>query len=183
MSRSFERIGLSILAALILVFAVFAVPGRGQAEMVSPPPMTAAPLAQTPDEAQIRQLTAQWFAAWSPGRASIDWDKMGQLFAQVPGELSVFDDAGGSVVVLNSWSEYRATWEPFMEQLSEWQIEPEGEIQVMLDGDLATTTFTLVGGGTNQAGDSISFRQYGTHIWRRMGDRWALVHEHLTTDG
>ncbi|MEL6320378.1 MAG: nuclear transport factor 2 family protein [Cyanobacteria bacterium J06626_14] len=137
---------------------------------------------QADDEAEIRQLTTEWFAAWSPGQGSVDWDAMGELFVQEPDELLVFDDAGGSVVVLTSWEDYRATWEPFMEQFTEWQIEPEGEIHVNVDGDLAATVFTLTGGGIDQNQNPIEFRQRATHIWQRKGDRWLIVHEHLTTD-
>ncbi|MEM9218796.1 MAG: nuclear transport factor 2 family protein [Cyanobacteria bacterium P01_F01_bin.150] len=133
-------------------------------------------------EMAIRQLTAEWFAAWSPGKGSVDWDAMGQLFAQQPGDLLVFDDADGSVVVLTSWADYRATWEPFMEQFVEWQIESEGDIHIRVDGNLATSVFTLMGGGVDQSGGLVEFRQRATHIWQRMGYRWVIVHEHLTTD-
>ncbi|MEM8809682.1 MAG: nuclear transport factor 2 family protein [Cyanobacteria bacterium P01_G01_bin.38] len=131
---------------------------------------------------EIRQLTARWFEAWSPGARPIDWDAMGALFSQTPGTLLIFDDAGGTVVVLESWADYRATWEPFMEQFPEWQIEPEGEIRVLLEGDLATTMFTLVGGGVDREGNTVEFRQRATHVWQRIDNQWVIVHEHLTTD-
>ncbi|MEM9567888.1 MAG: nuclear transport factor 2 family protein [Cyanobacteria bacterium P01_E01_bin.34] len=133
-------------------------------------------------EAQIRQLTHQWFSAWSPGSGSIDWDAMGELFVQEAGKLLVFDDADGQVVVLESWEDYRDTWEPFMAQFSEWQIEPEGDVHVLTSGNLATTSFTLTGGGAAQDGSEISFRQRGTHVWQHRNGRWEIVHEHLTTD-
>ena len=180
MSRSFLHLGLSGIVSLSLVLSDLPKVNVTMAEVV--PPASAENQVPKSDEAQIRQLTTQWFAAWSPGRNPMDWDAMGQLFTQTPNELVVFDDAGGSVIVLNSWDDYRATWEPFMAQFSEWQIEPEGDIQVRVAGDLATTVFTLTGGGVDQAGNTTSFRQRGTHIWQRTGDRWAIVHEHLTTD-
>lgn len=86
-------------------------------------------------------------------------------------------------MVLESWADYRTTWEPFMEQFSEWQVAPEGKVWVIVDGDLATTTFTLVGGGIDQEGNTVKFRQRGTHVWQRIDDRWVIIHEHLTTDG
>ncbi|MEM9482655.1 MAG: nuclear transport factor 2 family protein [Cyanobacteria bacterium P01_F01_bin.116] len=178
MSRSFLYLGLSGLAGLSLVLSDLPKADLAMAEVVQPVPTENQMIPS--DEAQIRQLTSQWFATWSPGPNPMDWDAMGELFAQ--SELLVFDDAGGRVVVLTSWDDYRATWEPFMAQFSEWQIEPEGDIQVRVAGDLATTVFTLTGGGIDQEGNAISFRQRGTHIWQRTGDRWAIVHEHLTTD-
>ncbi|MEO0378275.1 MAG: nuclear transport factor 2 family protein, partial [Cyanobacteria bacterium P01_A01_bin.17] len=113
------------------------------------------------EETTIRQLTQQWFELWSPGKDPMDWEAMGQLFAQDPGELLVFDDAGGKVVVLQSWKDYRTTWEPFMEQFTDWQVKPEGEIRVIVEGDLATTMFTLAGGGIDQEGNAVEFRQRG----------------------
>ena len=178
MTRSFLYLGLSGLVGLNLVLSGLSNTDIAMAEVEQPTPTENLVLAS--DEAQIRQLTAQWFATWSPGRNPMDWDAMGELFAQ--DELLVFDDAGGNVVVLNSWNDYRATWEPFMAQFPEWQIEPEGEIQVRVSGDLATTAFTLTGGGVDQAGNAVRFRQLGTHVWQRTNDRWAIVHEHLTTD-
>lgn len=134
------------------------------------------------EEATVRQLTQQWFDLWSPGKEPMDWDAMSQLFTQDPGRLLVFDDAGGKVVVLESWIDYRATWEPFMAQFTEWQVAPEGEVRVIVDGDLATTMFTLAGGGVDQDGNTVKFRQRGTQVWQQVDDRWVIVHEHLTTD-
>lgn len=180
--RSFLlRFGLSGLVSSSLVLGGWTMPTTVRAAETIPS-ATSEIRAQASDEAEIRQLTAQWFATWSPGRGSVDWDAMGELFVQEPGELLVFDDAGGSVVVLTSWEDYRATWEPFMAQFTEWQIEPEGEVQVMVDGDLATVVFTLTGGGVDQEGNAVEFRQRATHIWRRIDGRWFIVHEHLTTD-
>lgn len=178
MSRSFLYLGLSSVVSLGLVLSDLPNADVAMAEVIQPAP-TENQLPQS-DETQIRQLTAQWFAVWSPGRNPMDWNAMGELFAQ--SELLVFDDAGGRVVVLTSWDDYRTTWEPFMAQFSEWQIEPEGDIQIRVDGNLATTVFTLTGGGVDQEGNAISFRQRGTHIWQRTGERWEIVHEHLTTD-
>lgn len=179
--RSFLRFGLSSLVSTGLVLSALTVPEMARAAETLLSERTET-LTQAADEARIRQLTDQWFAAWSPGRGSVDWDAMGELFVQAPDELLVFDDAGGNVVVLTSWADYRETWEPFMAQFTEWQIEPEGDIQVRVDGDLATTVFTLTGGGVDQEGNAVNFRQRATHIWQRIDGRWFIVHEHLTTD-
>lgn len=134
------------------------------------------------EEASIQQLTQRWFKLWSPGTDPMDWDAMSQLFTQEPGKLLVFDDAGGKVVVLESWEDYRATWEPFMEKFAEWKVEPEGDVRIIVEGNLATTMFTLTGGGVDQEGKTVNFRQRGTHVWQRWNGRWVIVHEHLTTD-
>lgn len=147
-----------------------------------PPSEQSATVSVTDEEAMIRQLTQQWFQLWSPGKEPMNWEAMSQLFTQDSGNLLVFDDAGGEVVVLESWEDYRNTWEPFMEKLTGWQVEPEGEVRVMVDGGLATTMFTLAGGSFDQQGNAVKFRQRGTHVWQQVDNRWVIVHEHLTTD-
>ncbi|MGJ3253120.1 MAG: YybH family protein [Elainellaceae cyanobacterium] len=179
--RSFLRFSLSGLVSSSLMFSALAIPAIARTAE-SAPSEGSETLVQANDEAAIRQLTAQWFAAWSPGRGPVDWEAMGELFVQTPNELLVFDDAGDGVVVLTSWADYRQTWEPFMAQFTEWQIEPEGDIQVKVDGDLAVTVFTLTGGGVDQAGNPVDFRQRATHVWQRIDGQWLIVHEHLTTD-
>lgn len=182
MALSLLRLGLSGFIGVSLMVSSLMLPAIGKVNVTTSQLVVSEKLAEPSDELRIRQLTEQWFAAWSPGHASVDWDAMEQLFAQEAGDLLVFDDAGGSVVVLDSWADYRATWEPFMEQFTAWHIEPEGDIQIKVDGGLATTVFTLTGGGVDQSGNTINFRQRGTHIWQRMGNQWVIVHEHLTTD-
>lgn len=182
MSGSFFRLCLPGLIALSLALGVLTLPESSRAEEPPAPAISEAAV-RAADEATIRQLTEQWFAAWSPGLGPVNWEAMAQLFVPGAGNLLVFDDAGGRVVVLDSWTDYRKTWEPFMAQFARWQIEPEGDIRVIVAGDLAVATFVLTGGGIDRAGNAIQFRQYGTHVWQRCGDRWAIVREHLTTDG
>lgn len=55
-----------------------ALPGLDQSEAIT---------SARSDEANIRQLTRQWFDLWSPGKEPIDWNAMSQLFAQEPGTL------------------------------------------------------------------------------------------------
>ncbi|MEO0948228.1 MAG: nuclear transport factor 2 family protein [Cyanobacteria bacterium J06641_5] len=175
---------MNVFVTVAIVASVLATPPPA---IASPNLLTATKLPLTTasaaaDKTTIRQLTQQWFAAWSPGATSIDWDAMGELFVREPGRLLVFDDAGDRVVVLESWEDYRSTWEPFMVQFATWQVAPEGEIRVLVDGNLATTTFTLAGGGTDREGNVVRFRQRGTHVWQRSNGRWEIVREHLTTD-
>lgn len=136
MSGSFFRLCLPGLIALSLALGVLTLPESSRAEEPPAPAISEAAV-RAADEATIRQLTEQWFAAWSPGLGPVNWEAMAQLFVPGAGNLLVFDDAGGRVVVLDSWTDYRKTWEPFMAQFARWQIEPEGDIRVIVAGDLA----------------------------------------------
>lgn len=104
----------------------------------------------------------------------------GQVFATQPNQILVFDNVKGSVVVLRSLKEYIDTWVPFMQAFSYWEINPEGDIEITVDGNLAVSTFTWVSNGRFKDGNVARIRQHCTHVWRRISNQWRLVHEHLT---
>jgi ketosteroid isomerase-like protein len=135
-------------------------------------------ISQQTDEQTIRQLTQQWFEAWSFKDQSFTADELRPLYGT--GEILVFDNFDGGVVVLNSFQEYQDTWVPVMRDFSSWEIQPEGDINVRVSGDLAVTTFTWVGNGQLQDGKPIQMRQHGTLVWQRNANTWQIVHEHLT---
>ena len=134
----------------------------------------------TTDEAEIRQLTEQWRSLWSPQDKSFTGKGFENIFAVGENEILVFDNFENSVVVLNSLQEYLDTWIPVMQNFSYWEIQLEGNLTISVDGDLAVTTFSWIGGGKTREGDEVQARQYGTHIWKRLNNKWRLVHEHLT---
>ena len=134
----------------------------------------------TNDEAKIRQLTEQWRKIWSPKDQPFTGEGFEQIFATGENEILVFDNFDNGVVVLHSLQEYLDTWIPVMENFSYWEIKLEDNLAISIDGDLAITTFSWVGGGKTQDGQEVKARQYGTHTWKRLDGEWRLVHEHLT---
>ncbi len=135
---------------------------------------------QTTDEATIRALTEQWRKIWSPQNKPFTGKGFESIFAVRENEILVFNNFGNSVVVLHSLQEYLDTWIPVMQNFSYWKIQLEDNLKISIDGDLAVTTFSWVGGGKTQDGQEVKARQYGTHIWKRLNNEWRLVHEHLT---
>ena len=132
------------------------------------------------DEIQIRQLTKKWADVWSPKDKPFTGEGFEKIFATGENEILVFDNFGDSVVVLRSLQEYLNTWVPVMQNFSYWEIELEDNLEISVDGDLAVTTFSWVGGGKSKDGEDVKVRQYGTHTWKRLNHEWRLVHEHLT---
>jgi quinol monooxygenase YgiN/ketosteroid isomerase-like protein len=132
------------------------------------------------DRQQIRQLTQQWINLWSPKDKPFTGEGFEQIFATDENEILVFDNFDDSVVVLHSLQSYLSTWVPVMQQFAYWEIAIEDNLEISVNGDLAVTTFSFVGGGQNKDGQNYKLRQYGTHAWKRMSNRWRLVHEHLT---
>lgn len=135
---------------------------------------------QPNDEATIRNLTERWFAAWSPGAAEFTGEALRSLYAQGEGEILVFDDFGGSVVEITSFQDYLDTWVPVMADFATWTITPEDEIEVTVGERLAISSFTWIGTGRLNSGESVHMRQHGTLVWQRRGENWKIIHEHLT---
>jgi len=102
-------------------------------------------LFQPNDEATIRNLAEQWFAAWSPGAAEFTGEALRSLYAQGEGEILVFDDFGGSVVEITSFQDHLDTWVPVMADFATWTITPEDKIEVTVGERLAISSFTWIG--------------------------------------
>lgn len=134
----------------------------------------------TTDLAKIRALTEQWRKIWSPKDRSFTGEGFENIFAVGKNEILVFDNFDNSVVLIHSLTEYLNTWIPVMQNFSYWEIQLEDNLTISIDGDLAVTTFSWVGGGKTQDGQEVEARQYGTHTWKRLNSEWRLVHEHLT---
>ena len=132
------------------------------------------------NEAKIRELTEQWKTLWSPKDKPFTGEGFENIFATRENEILVFDNFDNGVVVLHSLQEYLDTWIPVMQNFSYWEIELEDNLTISIEGNLAVTTFSWVGGGKTKDGQEVKARQYGTHTWKRINNEWQLVHEHLT---
>lgn len=133
------------------------------------------------DEVEIRKLTRKWFDIWSQKEKPFTGAGLEEVFAPKAGEMLVYDNFDGNVKIIRSAQEYIDTWVPVMqEQLSYHEISPEGEIEIVIDGNMALSTFVWVSNSKLKNGNNVSFRQYATHVWRKITGRWCLIHEHLT---
>lgn len=130
----------------------------------------------------IQNLTNRWLAGWNVSDEPFSGEAFRDLFAPGENAIRVFDNVQGDVLVLTSVDQYVTTWEPFMAPMTHWSVELE-DLQIDVAGDVAVTTFKLVGTDTRGPnGEDIPFGQYSTHVWRRLGDHgWRIVHEHLTS--
>ena len=135
---------------------------------------------QSTNRAEIRRLTEQWINIWSPKDKPFTGEGFEEIFATGKNEILVFDNFQNEVVVLHSLEEYIDTWKPLMKGFSYWNVDLEDNWSISIDGDLAVTTFSWVGGGKTKDGKEVKAKQYGTHTWKRLNGQWRLVHEHLT---
>lgn len=110
------------------------------------------------DKIQIRQLTQKWIDVWSYKNKRFTGEGFEEIFATGKNEILVFDNFGDSVVVLRSLEEYINTWVPVMKNFSYWEVELEDNLDISVDGDLAVTTFSWVGGGKSKDGEDLKVR-------------------------
>lgn len=130
---------------------------------------------------QINDLTQKWLAGWNTGTGDFNAEAFRDLFAPGDNGIEVFDNVKGDVLVIRSVDEYVLTWVPFMKPMTKWSVRLD-DLKMKISGDLAFTTFKLVGVDTRGPdGKAIPFGQYGTHVWQRVPDLgWRIIHEHLT---
>ncbi len=130
---------------------------------------------------RISDLTQQWLDGWNIGTGDFNAEVFRDLFAPGDNGIEVFDNVKGDVLVIRSVDEYIRTWGPFMAPMTKWSVRLD-DLKIKLSGDLAITTFKLVGTDTRGPdGSIIPFGQYGTHVWQRLPDYgWRIIHEHLT---
>ncbi len=129
----------------------------------------------------LEQQIDTWVAGWNIGEKPFNAEVFRDVFAAGPGEIAVFDNVEGDVVVLDSVDAYVETWTPFMAPMSVWSIKLE-DLNIRVHGDMAVKTFRIVGTDTrDQNGAPVPFGQYGTHVWTHSNETgWRIVHEHLT---
>ena len=133
------------------------------------------------DKQRIEQQIKIWTQAWNVGTGTFDPEPFRDLFAPGNDNISVFDNVQGDVLTLNDIDRYVSTWGPFMSPLPVWSVEMR-DLTIQVSGDLAYSTFRLVGTDTRAPdGSPCPFGQYGTHVWRKLPNLgWRIVHEHLT---
>jgi len=134
------------------------------------------------DEQAIRDLTLEWLGCWHI-EDDKPWSSENFRHLQVEDEVLVIDDYGGKLYVFEGNEGYRTIWGPLVEEyMRRWKIGPDGEITVKVGGDLAVSSFILIGGGTLKDGSAAKLRQYCTFVWEKRGGQWKMSIEHISTD-
>lgn len=134
------------------------------------------------EEQAIRDLTLEWLGCWQI-EDDMPWAAERFRHLQVEDEVLVVDDYGGKLYVFTGNEGYKTVWGPLVEEsMRQWKIGPDGDIKVKVSGDLAYSSFILIGGGTLKDGSPAKLRQYCTFIWERRDGQWKMSIEHISTD-
>lgn len=124
-------------------------------------------------EGTIRQLSVDLVAAWE----SRDLERVEPFFTQAPDAL--FFDA--APLKYQGWANYkRASMVNFASRFPEQKFHIYDNMVVVGSEDLAVSAFTLHLDVEKTRGDPIDTDGRCTFVWQRQGDRWVVVHEHLS---
>ena len=123
-------------------------------------------------EDEIRQASEQFYAALNRG-INGDPGPMMEVWSH-GSDVAIMPPSGGIVVGLE---EVRTGCEQAAQTISEGQVSQDDLVVVPLADDVAYTLSTEHG-QVKVGGDQISIDRRVTHIYRREGGEWKIVHHH-----
>lgn len=129
--------------------------------------------AKTALEAEFRTMIAEYYAAWS----TLDPDKAAKYYAK-DADLPFFDVAP---LKYKNWADYRAgVIKAFTETMSSGKLTPNSDLKINQRGNVVWTTLTFHLSATPKAGGSMELECRHTAIWEKRGNKWLIVHEHVS---
>jgi ketosteroid isomerase-like protein len=129
--------------------------------------------AKQPEEARIRQMLAEWKQAFEAR------DVAGVMKMYAPGaELVAFDVA--PPLQHTGYDDYKKDYTEFF-AMYEGPLKVEiGETHIAISGDVAYGFGSERVSGTLRGGERSELTLRWTEVWRKRGDRWYVVHEHIS---
>jgi ketosteroid isomerase-like protein len=124
-------------------------------------------------ERTIRDLTVRLVFAWE----SCDVERVEPFFTGDPDAL--FFDAAPLKYI--GWAAYKkASVENFTYRFPRQKFQIHDDMIVVHSGDLAVSGFTLHLYTETTDGEPLDADGRCTFVWQRQGERWVIVHEHLS---
>jgi ketosteroid isomerase-like protein len=129
---------------------------------------------------EFRKLLVDYYAAWS-----IPTDKpwkiaMAEKFYQRNDRMFGFDfnpPAKG----FQGWEAYKRELTAIMSNYSKFTVTLGDRFLVYRNGNVVWTVSTFKIAGTLKNGSPLSGSGRNTLVWERVGDRWLIAHEHVST--
>lgn len=129
------------------------------------------------DEEAIRQSLQEWRQLYSYGDKKFSFKGYEHLYINTD-ELLAYDNFSPDTQT-NGWKAYVALWEPLINAKFTGQVTTHFEVQrVETSGELGWSAI-MQWFHAKADGKVFYSSQYGTHVWRKVNDRWRIVHEHL----
>jgi ketosteroid isomerase-like protein len=156
--------GLTLVALALAVVAMALVPGKMQTRQ------------QTPQQI-FSPLIHRYCQLWNAAAKADDPDKVAGLYAKDPG--LVFYDL--EPYEYHGWSEYRqGVKTELLDKMMSLDLKPGKDLEAKEKDSVAWTTVTLHVGIVWQNGHRQNFDARHTAVWEKRGERWLIVHEHMS---
>jgi len=124
-------------------------------------------------DAEFRKMITEYYEAWS----TLDPDKAEKFYAK-DADLVFFDVAP---LKYKAWAEYRAgVKKAFTDVMSSGKLTPNDDLKITQRGNVVWTTLTFHLSAKPKTGDAMEVECRHTAIWEKRGNKWLIVHEHVS---
>jgi ketosteroid isomerase-like protein len=122
---------------------------------------------------EFKKLINEYYEAWS----TLNPDVAAKFYAK-DADLIFFDVAP---LKYNGWGEYKAGVQTaFTDTMSSGKLVPNDDLKVIRRGNVVWTTVTFHLSAKPKQGAALELECRHTAIWERRGNKWLIVHEHVS---
>ncbi len=130
------------------------------------------------DKNTLQELV-QDYKLWSVTEKPYKIEKIEHLYVHTD-DLLAFDLMSPEKTVIKGWENYKAIWEPAMQNFDTWTITQINDVEITVDENMALTTLIFAGEGQLKDKTPVQGEFHSTLIWKKMDDSWKIVHEHVS---
>lgn len=120
-----------------------------------------------------------WLAAFSPGNKPFDFSVLDDLYWQDE-QLLAFDTLSPQNTRIQGWRAFESLWKPFMAALTQWQIQPVGDVRILTGDKIAVSALIFHGTGTTTEREAVEITAHATLVWEKREEKWCITHEHIS---
>ena len=133
------------------------------------------------DTELLKQGVAAWAKGWSSGDDMFTMNRVDDLYEH-SGRFLEFNTISPAGTVTQGYQNFKALWEPTMQESTHAYTTSDDDIQVITDGKLGLTTFTFeTEFSDRQSGEKFAEHGHASIVWSKQNDGWKIVHEHVST--
>lgn len=125
------------------------------------------------------QELVQDYKLWSVTEKPYKIKKIEHLYAHTD-DLLAFDLMSPEKTVIKGWENYKAIWEPAMQNFNTWTITQVSDVEITVDENMALTTLIFAGEGQLNDKTPVNGEFHSTLIWKKMNNGWKIIHEHVS---
>jgi ketosteroid isomerase-like protein len=128
---------------------------------------------------EFKALITDYYKAWTvhEGQGAEVPEYASKFYAKDV-DLIFFDIAP---MKYNGWEEYKkGVMSNLIDQMASTTFTPNDDLKVTRRGNIAWTTVTFRATAKMKKGGDMALEGRDTKIWEKRGDKWLIVHEHLS---